>query len=272
MQCTVSMTTDAAMRRRVMGLGAMLGDEKMETCLRKGELVRVQVQRLIRQRCRRVLASHWSRVCKGRVKLWKEEQKKTKTERWRAKTCSSSILACWTHWGSNCVTGSADRFSTWLQRHHVVVTLGDAAHSGGASQAQAQLPGPAALALHPCIKRSVEPNRKIKQTLFVKLACCKKWWKYGRGKKILTSWLWYRFHTWRSGWWSPTWKTHWLMSPVVLKMVSNIQKDELTTWLSHHRSPGRKFKDTLITFWVCDQHHIVFFNCSMQVSPGWARV
>lgn len=68
---------------------------------------------------------------------------------------------------SNCVTGSADRFSTWLQRHHVVVTLGDAAHSGGASQAQARLANPAALALHPCIKRSVEPNRKIKQTLFV---------------------------------------------------------------------------------------------------------
>lgn len=75
------MTTDAAMRKGVMGLGAMLGDEKMETCLRKGELVRVQVQRLIRQRRRRVLASHCSRVCKERVKLWKEEQKKDKDQR-----------------------------------------------------------------------------------------------------------------------------------------------------------------------------------------------
>lgn len=85
-----------------------------------------------------------------------------------SKPCSSSILASWTRWGSaNCVTGTAGRFSTWFERHHVVVALGDAAHSGGAAQAQARLPCPAALALHQRMQRSVEPNGNIKQTLLM---------------------------------------------------------------------------------------------------------
>lgn len=65
----------------------------------------------------------------------------------------------------------SDGVSTWFEGHHVVVALGDAAHSGGASQAaQARLPRPAALALHQRVKRSVEPCHKTKQSQSVCIA------------------------------------------------------------------------------------------------------
>lgn len=81
-------------------------------------------------------------------------------------------------------------------------------------------------------------------------------------RKTLTSWLLYRFHTLRSGWWSPTWKTHWLMSPVILQMASNIRYMSLPHdffIIDHLENIQTHFN---YTFWVCDQHQIFFFfNC-----------
>lgn len=170
------------------GLGNCWGDEMTGTCLWKGELVRVRVcvQRLLQQRRPGVLARDCSRVCKGEGQVMERGAQKDKEKRSGAinKPCSSSILAGWTRWGSaNCVTGSAAGFSTWFERHHVVVRLADAAHSGGAAQAQARLPCPAALALHQRVHTSVEPERKIQQTPLVELTWCPRWWTYGRERK-----------------------------------------------------------------------------------------
>lgn len=58
----------------------------------------------------------------------------------------------------------ASHHSTWFQRHHVVVALGDAPDSGGPPQAaQARLARPAAVRLHQAVQGSVKSAHRTQR-------------------------------------------------------------------------------------------------------------
>lgn len=93
--------------------------------------------------------------------------------------------------------------STWLQRHHVVITVYDVSNRSCPPQAaETRLTFSAAVGLHQAAQRPVKPIHMESKGREVQLV----WHKQIREvkKRRLTSWWWYKFHTWRSVWWSPT--------------------------------------------------------------------
>ena len=64
----------------------------------------------------------------------------------------------------NTCTRTTTSSCTWLQRHHVVVTVSDAPDSSRPPQAaQTRLTRPAAVSLHQAAQRSVEPTHTVRR-------------------------------------------------------------------------------------------------------------